>query len=403
MEQVNTLVKKWGDILKEGTAIENSNVEKCTAIMLENELSYLHKGNAINETTTWSGDAVNHPGGLGGADWNDPNEIEMPEAWDRHLMPVGEWEHPRGAMHGLAHGEIREGSSHMDVFQSAPGGDEIYPDGLIAKEGLKQLEELAGNSDQPFFLAIGLLKPHLPFGAPEKYMRFYEGVTLPPIQHPGKPTGATTWHKSGEFMKYNRWGKDPREDCEFADEVRKHYAACVSYADKHVGELIAKLKETGADKNTTIILWGDHGWHLGEHSLWGKHSLFEEALRSPLIVSYPGMKHPGVKTDAVVSSLDLFPTLCELSQLPVPDFAQGTSLLPQLKDPAANGHAAEGYWGKTKTVRTDRYRLIVHKSGVVELYDHSTPKKETLNVAKGNEEVIKDLMKKLETKKGESL
>jgi iduronate 2-sulfatase len=349
-------------------------------------------------TTVAVGKVSHHPGGLGGADWNDPNEIEMPDAWDRALMPVGEWEHPRGAMHGLANGEIREKGRDMDVFQSAPGGDEIYPDGLIAKEGIQQLEELAANPDKPFFLVIGLLKPHLPFGAPEKYMQFYEGVTLPPIPHPEKPGGATTWHKSGEFMGYNRWGNDPREDAEFADEVRKHYAACVSYSDKHVGDIIAKLRETGADKNTVIILWGDHGWHLGEHAIWGKHSLFEEALRSPLIVAYPGLKQPGEKTDAVVSTVDLFPTLCELTGLPVPDFAQGTSLLPQLNNPQAEGHAAVGYWKGAKALRTDRYRLILHNDETTELYDHNSPETETVNVSDSNTAAVNELSTKLAEK-----
>lgn len=346
-------------------------------------------------TTVSVGKVSHHPGGRAGEDWNDPNEIEVPNAWDRSLMPVGEWQHPRGAMHGLAHGEIREKGRKMDVFQSAPGGDDIYPDGLIAKEGIKQLEELTGNPDKPFFLVIGLIKPHLPFGAPEKYMQFYKDAVLPPIPHPGKPAGVSTWHKSNEFMQYNLWGKDPREDAEFADEVRKHYAACVSYADKHVGDIIAKLKESGADDNTIIILWGDHGWHLGEHAIWGKHSLFGEALRSPLIVSYPGLKQPGEKTDAVVSTLDLFPTLCELTGLPVPDFAQGTSLMPQLNDPQAEGHAAVGYWKDAKTLRTDRYRLTLHDNGELELYDHTSPEAETMNVAGLNGKTVKILSAQL--------
>jgi iduronate 2-sulfatase len=345
------------------------------------------------------GKVSHHPGGRGGADWNDDSTIEVPDAWDRSLMPVGEWQHPRGAMHGLAHGEIRVKREEMDVFQSIEGPDTIYPDGLIAKEGLKQLGELAANKEQPFFLAIGLIKPHLPFGAPKKYLDLYEGVELPAIAHPEKPKGLSTWHKSGEFMAYNRWGKDPFKDKAFATEARRHYAACVSYADKHVGDILAKLKETGADKNTIIVLWGDHGWHLGEHAMWGKHCLFEEALRSPLIISYPDIQMPGAKTDAVVETLDIFPTLCDLTGVDIPDFATGVSLRPMLDNPDTVGSPALAYWKGMETLRTATHRIIVHKNGEVELYDHTRPERETLNIADQHPELVEKLKKLLAEKR----
>ncbi len=348
-------------------------------------------------TTVSVGKVSHHPGGLGGSDWNDDSEVEMPEAWDRHLMPTGDWKTPKGAMHGLANGEIR--TNAMDVFQSTAGDDSIYPDGLIMDEALIQLAELAGG-EKPFFLAVGLIKPHLPFGAPKKYYDLYKGVELPPIPHPQKPGGKTTWHGSGEFMKYNRRGKDPRKDTEFATDVRRHYAACVSYADAQVGRMLEKLKETGADKNTIIVLWGDHGWHLGEHAIWGKHALFEESLRSPLIICYPGIASPGKSSQAVIESLDIFPTLCDLAQLPKPDFAQGESLLPWLMDFSQPGHSAVAYTANAKTIRTDTHRLILHKKGTVELYDHTTPEQETRNVANENPEMVQTLKSKLEKRLG---
>ena len=130
-----------------------------------------------------------------------------------------------------------------------------------------------------------------------------------------------------------------------------------------------------------MLLWGDHGWHLGEHAIWGKHALFEESLRSPLIIRFPGIGKPGGKSDAVVETLDIFPTLCELTGLPVPDYAQGESLIPLLEDPQADGHSAVGYKGDVQTIRDDRWRMTRHGSGQVELYDHSSLEKETLNVA----------------------
>lgn len=353
-------------------------------------------------TTVSVGKVSHHPGGWGGDYWDDRTIIEMPGAWDQQLMPVGDWQHPRGSMHGLAYGEIKTGlsftKSKLDALQSADGPDTIYHDGLIADEGELQLEKLAG-SDKPFFLAIGLIKPHLPFGAPAKYMEPYVGKELPPIAHPDKPEGISTWHASGEFFnQYLHYGKDPREDAEYAEAVRKHYAACVTYADKHVGDFLEKLKQTGRDKDTIVVLWGDHGWHLGEHGIYGKHCLFEEALRSPLVISVPGMKKPGVKTHAVVETLDLFPTLCELTGLEMPGFAHGQSLVPQIKDPNAEGHSALGYTGQAKTVRNDRYRLILHKDGGVELYDHRSKEKESNNIADENPVVVEQLKQLLHQK-----
>lgn len=335
------------------------------------------------------GKVSHHPGGLGGKDWNDSNTPEMPESWDRHLLPAGEWQHPRGWMHGLANGEIRDNAKDMDVFQSVDGPDSMYPDGISVREGVRQLTELAA-AEKPFFLAIGILRPHLPFGAPAKYLRPYSDEMLPPIPHPEKPHWKTTWHGSGEFMKYNRWERDPSNDSGFATDVRKHYAACVSYADASVGKIMQALKTSGAQKNTVVVLWGDHGWHLGEHAVWGKHTLFEESLRSPLIISKPGMELPGQATDAVVETLDVFPTLCELAGVPVPGFVQGRSLVPLFESPDKIGHAAIAYSGKRQTIRTKRYRLIDHMNGYVELYDHFNLG-ETENVAEANPGVVQKL------------
>ena len=348
-------------------------------------------------TTVSVGKVSHHPGGRGGKDWNDDSVIEMPNAWDRHLMPVKEWQHPRGAMHGLANGEIRGNAGKMDVFQSTEGPDTIYPDGLITEEALNQLDFLAKDS-KPFFLAVGIIRPHLPFGAPAKYMQPYKGVKLPAVPYPEKPDGKTTWHGSGEFMKYNRWGKDPNTDTQFSEEVRRHYAACVTYADAQVGRIIAKLKASDRAENTIIVLWGDHGWNLGEHAIWGKHNLFEEALRSPLIIACPGIKGSGKATDSIVETLDIFPTLCSLAGLPKPAFAAGTSLVPVLEDPNAPGHPAFSYWNSCQSIRTPTHRMILHKDGYVELYDHASKEKETKNIATENPELVRKLTDKIKAR-----
>ncbi len=342
-------------------------------------------------TTVSVGKVSHHPGGRGGRDWDDDSIPEMPESWDKHLLPSGPWLHPRGWMHGLANGEIRIDPSKMDVFQSVGGDDSIYPDGPSVDEALTQLDILASDGGKPFFLAVGILRPHLPFGAPAKYMQPYKELTLPAIPHPTKPKGITTWHASSEFMNYNRWGRDPNQDSKFADEVRKHYAACVSYADAQVGRLIERLKKSGGWDNTIVVLWGDHGWHLGEHAIWGKHTLFEESLRAPLIIRHPKMHLPGKTTDAMVESIDLYPTLCDLAGLPRPESLEGTSLVPILESPDAPGHAAISYFKQARTIRTDSHRLISHNDGYIELYDHTTKQGETANVAKQHPERAKSM------------
>ena len=347
-------------------------------------------------TTVSVGKVSHHPGGRGGSDWDDGQQLEMPKSWDRHLLPAGPWKHPRGAMHGLANGEIRKNAKDMDVFQSVAGEDEIYPDGLIVAESLRQMDSLAADAEKPFFLAVGIIRPHLPFGAPAKYMQAYEDIELPPIPHPKKPEGITTWHGSGEFMKYNRWGRDPNRDAAFATEVRRHYAACVTYADALVGQLLKRLDRLGVRDDTVVVLWGDHGWHLGEHAIWGKHALFEESLRSPLIIQYKGLGAPGETTDSMVESIDVFPTLCQLTGVPTPSGLDGVSLKPCLENISAKGHSAISYGRRGRTIRTQRYRLIVHGKGAVELYDHDQPDAETHNLASEYPNVVARLKEQLD-------
>ena len=334
------------------------------------------------------GKVSHHPGGLGGPDWDDPAEVEMPGAWDTALMPNDEWQHPHGSMHGLANGEIRTAvPQSTDVMQAAEVDDSGYPDGRITTVGLEQLDELAG-SERPFFLAVGLIKPHLPFGAPRRYLELYEDVEIPPPANPEQPVGTSTWHGSGEFRRYRVSG-DPLTDPLLADSLRRHYAACVSYVDANVGKLLDRLALTGLDRNTIVVLWGDHGWNLGNHAIWGKHNLFEEALHSPLIVSYPGLSEPGEQTEALVETVSIFPTLCELTGVPVPDFVHGASFAELLEDPGGEGDpAAVGYYQEARTIRTDRYRLIAHPDGAYELYDHTADAHELVNLAALRPEVV---------------
>lgn len=346
------------------------------------------------------GKVSHHPGGRGGSNWDDDSQPEMPQSWDRHLMPSGDWQHPRGAMHGLAHGEIRKNAKAMDVFQSEKGPDTIYPDGLTTEEALRQLDDLAKNSEQtPFFLAVGIIRPHLPFGSPAQYFEPYQDAELPPIASPSKPNFKTTWHGSGEFMKYNRWKRNPNADAEFATKVRKHYAACVTYADALVGRILDRLDKLDQRENTIVVLWGDHGWHLGEHAVWGKHTLFEKSLRSPLIVAYDGIAKPGDSTSAVVETIDIYPTICDLAKLPKPAGLDGDSLVPHLNQPDQPGDTAVSYTGNATTIRDSSHRLIVHRNGYAELYDHRLDGGEEFNIADRKPEIVRKLKEQLQSKR----
>ncbi|MCH2388924.1 MAG: sulfatase-like hydrolase/transferase, partial [Opitutales bacterium] len=218
---------------------------------------------------------------------------------------------------------------------------------------------------------------------------------LPTVPHPKKPEGRTTWHKSGEFYKYKRDGMDPSTNADYSIQVRKHYAACVSYADAQVGRMLDRLDLLGIRENTIVVLWGDHGWHLGEHSIWGKHALFEESLRSPLIISYPGIPNPGKMSHSMVETIDVFPTLVELSGLPKAKHAHGVSLKPILESPNATGHDAYAYRSYGYTIRTETHRLIAHTDGYIELYDHRTLEGETRNIADEQPEVVAELKAKI--------
>jgi iduronate 2-sulfatase len=297
-------------------------------------------------------------------------------------------------MHGYTDGRPRIKDA-TPALEHKDGDDMRYTDGWITREALKRMSALA-EEGEPFFLAVGIMKPHLPFACPQSYHDLYAEVNLPDTPHPEKPSDLSTWHRCGEFFdQYAHNGRDPREDQSYADELRRSYAACVSFADAQVAQLLAQLEKTGLARNTIVVLWGDHGYHLGEHAIWGKHALFEESLHAPLVVHTPDMTKPGAQTDAIVESIDIYPTLCALAGIKMPLNIDGQSLAPLLHDPSQKGSSAITYYEKNETVRTDRYRLIRHgsKKGnpAFELYDHQRGDGENTNIAAENPQIIKDL------------
>lgn len=319
------------------------------------------------------GKVTHHPGGKSGKNWASGPE-ELPGAWHEHRVDAGPWLNPRAFMHGYANGKPRK-PGQSPAIESTPGPDEMYPDAWTAKAACATLESLA-KQDQPWFLAVGIIKPHLPFAVPASWHTLHGQSEIPAPTAAAKPSWPSGWHASGEMMKtYTHEGLDPRENPARALELRRAYAACVSYADAQIGRVLAALESSGLADRTIVVLWGDHGFHLGEHAIWGKHCLFEESLRSPLIVRLPDGKAPGEKSAATVETVDIFPTLADLCGLPVPEGLDGRSLRPWLEDPARpSAKPALGFWtGGQRAVRDDRWRLIEHgghgKLNPLELYD----------------------------------
>ena len=300
--------------------------------------------------------------------------------------------------------------------------DNAYNDGANALQAKDILISLSKKSN-PFFFAVGFAKPHLPFIAPKKYWDLYQRDKMPlaPFQESAKNSVDVAYHNSGEIRAYT----DIEPLSTYSDtkkfgitlpidkqkELIHGYYAAVSYTDAQVGILLNTLDSLGLTKNTIIILWGDHGWHLGDHNLWCKHTNFEQATRTPMIISAPGFASN--TTSSQTEFVDIFPTLCDLAKLKIPDHLDGLSLMPLMKNPNTKvkefsisqyprsgndpetdrlGYAAAkvmGYSLRTKKYRytiwmkndfrsTDHFdeKLIVGE----ELYDYEADPLETINV-----------------------
>jgi len=211
--------------------------------------------------------------------------------------------------------------------------DNAYEDGRSTEAAVATLRQLRGG--KPFFLAVGFHKPHLPFVAPKKYWDIYDpkGISLADNQSPPQDVPSVAMHSSFELRVRYGVPKSGPVPADMARNLIHGYLACISYIDAQIGRIINELERLGLRENTIIMLWGDHGWHLGEHTLWGKATNFEVATHAPLIVSTAGMKTPGRSSNALVEFIDMYPTLCELADLPLPEHLEGTSFVPLLENP----------------------------------------------------------------------
>ncbi len=266
------------------------------------------------------------------------------------------------------------------IYEYPDVADDAYPDGQVAKKTIEDLQRLQ-QAGEPFFLACGFTRPHLPFYAPKKYWDLYERDQIEiadnrtrPVDAPGELRG------SGEYRSYHLGDYEDNSD-EFHRMMRHGYLASTSYIDKLTGDVLAELERLGLADNTLVVLWGDHGFHLGEHNFWGKHNTLHLSTRVPLIVRAPG-KPAGVSR-ALVETSDIFPTLCALAGIAVPATVQGRSFVELLEQPERPfREAAYSRFGPGDAVITDRFTYTSYGGGRSEmLYDLELDPDENVNVA----------------------
>lgn len=293
-------------------------------------------------------------------------------------------------------------------WQSVDVPDNALQDGKCADLAVEALGKL---KDQKFFLAVGFQKPHLPFVAPKKYFDLYppEIIKTATDGNAPKDVPPIALHPWTELRGYDDIPKTGAMSEEKQRELIRAYYAATSYSDAQLGRLLDELERLKLADKTIVVVWGDHGFHLGEHNLWGKTSNFELDARAPFIVAAPKQKTKGGKTRALVELVDVYPTLCELCELPAPTGLEGTSVVPLFENPNKKWKkAAFSQFPHTapetkkrvmgRTIRTDRYRYTEWAEDgaeptAIELYDHRSDPNETINIAykPENKKIVADL------------
>ena len=335
---------------------------------------------------------------------DDPNSWSVPSLHEKvveYLLPTN------SASGQLTREEAFFTNQMLNQIRSLPRGaawemtdvpDNAYADGRIAGEGIQRLQAAKQRYNQPFFLALGFVKPHLPFTAPKKYWEMHDSEAFPIAPNQKHPEGAPSYagKKGGEIINYAPLTIENLKNESIQRKLIHGYYAAASFVDAQIGRVLDELDRLEFLQNTIIVLWGDHGWHLGDHGYWTKHTNYEQANRIPLIIVAPGINIQGRTTQQLVETVDLYPTLAELTDLPAPAVPQpidGISLVPVLRDPSRSirNHAYHCYPRRGRmgrAIRTEQYRLVEWKkigsptnSAEYELYDYINDPGETQNLA----------------------
>lgn len=298
------------------------------------------------------------------------------------------------------------GRQRGPATESADVTDDTYADGKIAAEAVARLAACSQSPDQPFFLAVGFLKPHLPFVAPKKYWDMYAPKALPMPTVDTAPKNAPTYAPTGggELRSYSDIAQDVDETT--TRHLIHGYYAATSYTDAQIGAVLAAIDQHGLSENTIVVLWGDHGWHLGDHGMWCKHTNYEQAARIPLIISAPqgARDHASL---ALIETVDVYPTLAELAGIELPRSLDGISLAHAVREPSAKGrefvsHVYPRGSRVGRAIRNARYRMVEWKvpgeadqQADIELYDYQLDPLETENVAAQFPEIVASMRAEL--------
>ena len=327
---------------------------------------------------------------------------EMPHSWDEFLFESGKWKTGWNAFFAYANGENRQSlKKQVKPYEAGEVDDNGYPDGLTAELAVAKLKELK-RKNQPFFLGVGFFKPHLPFNAPKKYWDLYNREDMPLAPNPFIPENVSkaSLQQSGEFNSYqltdeNAGLSKPLSD-EYSKKLTHGYYASISYVDAQIGKVLDEIYTLGIEKNTIVVIWGDHGWHLGNDLVWGKHTLFDVALKSVLLLKVPGKLSQGKKINAIVESVDIYPTLMELCEISVDFPLDGDSFVNTIKKPdSLQNNVAFSYFNSGISIRTNQYRLTKYwrkAEPKIELYNHKDDPWETNNIAKDRPKIVKELL-----------
>ena len=293
-------------------------------------------------------------------------------------------------------------------FEAAAVDEDQYLDGKIAAKGIADLKKLK-NAGKPFFLAVGFMKPHLPFNAPQQYWDMYpeENINLPESYQQPKTTPSNAFHNFGELRTYSNVPQKGPLNNEMAKQLIQGYYACVSFVDAQIGKVLHELESSGLAENTIVVLWGDHGWNLGEHQLWCKHCTFETSLHSPLLIKVPG-KTNGRHVPNITEFVDIYPSLVELAGLKIPENQlEGESFVQLIngKERSKN-YAVSKFKDAVTLIKGDYfYTEWTNDEGIAYermLFDHKTDPLELYNLAEKEEykELVTQLAIELREKWG---
>ncbi len=338
--------------------------------------------------TTVSNGKIYHHADDDSAAWDEVWKPKPKHSWRDYLLPENIERDTANRSRGMP-------------YEKAGVPDSAYLDGKTALKAMADLHRFkeAGN---PFFLAVGFLKPHLPFNAPARYWDLYDStaISLPANYLQPETTPERAFHNSGELRAYADIPETGPVSENMANKLIHGYYACVSYTDAQIGMILSELEDLGLADNTIVVLWGDHGWNLGDHMMWCKHCNFESSLHVPLMVKVPGKTH-GQRSQNITEFIDIYPSLCELAGLPLPDHLDGTSFVGDINGAVRDDDFAIAKWYDGVTIIQGNYFYTEflgedHQPRERTLFDHATDELELNNLAE--KDAYQDITRELHQK-----